>query len=318
VTDRPGDPYDGRLTEHLDLQMGEPELVALDEIIGVDDFVRCGGEDTSHTRALLALSSEWPPIYLHRQSMVVVDGMHRVCAARRRGDSEILVCFLSGPLADAFILGVRANTGYGKPLTLAERERSATRILETHSHWSDGAIAEACGVSSKTVAALRRSTQENPELNRRRIGRDGKSRPVDPTENRRRAAQLLQESPQASLREIARQAELSPATVKSVRDRLQRDAAHPSAPSAGAPIGDESGARPAIAEDAAVQSTERGAAFATWFESRLVTTQDWQEFVGVIPVSRIYVIADQARACAEAWRSFAEALEARVTRRRVG
>jgi hypothetical protein len=63
--------------------------------------------------------------------------------------------------------------------------------------------------------------------------------------------------------------------------------------------------------DAALASTEKGAAFAVWFEETAIV-EEWREFVETIPVSRIYEIADQARRRALRWSEFAETLEART------
>ncbi|MFD5520099.1 helix-turn-helix domain-containing protein [Streptomyces sp. NPDC127066] len=53
------------------------------------------------------------------------------------------------------------------------------------------------------------------------MGQDGRVRPLNVDEGRRRAAQLMAEYPGASLREIAREAGISPATVSDVRKRVQ-------------------------------------------------------------------------------------------------
>jgi len=55
-----------------------------------------------------------------------------------------------------------------------------------------------------------------------RIGRDGRVRPLDSGAGRRRAAEFLTQQPDASLRDVARVAGISPATVLDVRKRLER------------------------------------------------------------------------------------------------
>jgi transposase-like protein len=59
-------------------------------------------------------------------------------------------------------------------------------------------------------------------LSTTRVGRDGKVRPLSGVEGRQRVAELLAERPEASLRELARRAGVSPATVRDVRQRLAR------------------------------------------------------------------------------------------------
>jgi hypothetical protein len=310
----------GHLAENLpNVQFSPPERVELASLV-FEDGVRYGGEDASHSRALAALE-DWPPILVHAKTMVVLDGLHRVCAAKRRGERLIEVRFVNGSRADSFILAVRANTAFGKPLTLAERERSARRILVSHPHWSDRAIADACGLSGKTVGMLRtRSSGEIPHLSAR-IGRDGKTRPVNVAENRRLAAELIAKTPNASLRQIARESRLSPATVKDVRDRVARgespvrSGSHPQVPESRA-YEQQSLVTTQVLSDSALRSTDDGGAFTEWFASHLVAGQEWEPFVDVVPVSRIYSVVDQARACAAEWRLFAEQLETRVRGRR--
>jgi transposase-like protein len=53
-----------------------------------------------------------------------------------------------------------------------------------------------------------------------RVGRDGRVRPVNGDEGRLRAVEVLTQRPDASLREVARIAGISPATVSDVRKRL--------------------------------------------------------------------------------------------------
>jgi transposase-like protein len=309
------------------VRIGPVEQITIEGLV-FTDRVRCGGEDLNHSRMLAALAHDCTPILVHRHSMVVLDGLHRVCAARHRGQLRIAAQLVEGSIDDCFVLAVRANTMHGKPLTLAERQRSAERILGTHPYWSDRAIAETCGLSGKTVAQIReRATEEFPQLSSgRRIGRDGRARPIDPGENRRRAAELLRATPGASLREIARQAGLSPATVKDVRERLERSDPPETTVVADelrdtqASLVDQSAEspltcgvdRPTVLEDVALRSTYVGASFAEWFAPRLISQEEWLPFVESIPVSRIYDVADQARACAASWRAFADTLERRV------
>jgi hypothetical protein len=69
-----------------------------------------------------------------------------------------------------------------------------------------------------------------------------------------------------------------------------------------------------LLSDAAVISAANGEVFARWFE-RTGMGQDWREFTGVIPISRVYEIADEARRRAAAWLEFASSVEGRVSTR---
>ncbi|WP_241968536.1 streptomycin biosynthesis protein [Streptomyces sp. ICBB 8177] len=157
---------------------------------------------------------------MHRQTMRVIDGMHRLRATALRGESTIAVRYFDGTEHDAFVLAVRLNATHGLPLSRGDRAAAATRILATHPQWSDRAIAAATGLATKTVARIRRrSTADVPQSNAR-VGRDGRVRPIDPTEGRRRAVSVIAAHPDASLRQISREAGISLGTARDVRKRL--------------------------------------------------------------------------------------------------
>lgn len=116
-------------------------------------------EDPEHVRLLAETDRALDPLLVHRPTMRVIDGMHRLRAAVLKGRSEIAVRFFDGSEADAFVLSVRLNVGHGLPLTLDERKEAARRILASHPHWSDRAVAESTGLSAKTVATVRHAAR---------------------------------------------------------------------------------------------------------------------------------------------------------------
>jgi ParB-like chromosome segregation protein Spo0J len=195
---------------------------------------RLNGEDKAHIARLAETEAPLPPILVDRRTMRVIDGMHRLMAASIKGQSTILVMFFDGSEADVFLRAVQENVAHGLPLTQADRRAAAERIVASHPHLSDRAIGQAAGLAAKTVAAIRkRSSQDAPQSNTR-VGRDGRVRPLDSSEARRRAAELLTDQPEASLRDVARVAGISPATVLDVRKRLERgESPVPERPSAG-------------------------------------------------------------------------------------
>ncbi|AEW98168.1 MULTISPECIES: ParB/RepB/Spo0J family partition protein [Streptomycetaceae] len=199
--------------------LSEPQLVPLGLLLPADS-PRRSADNADHARSLAESENGFPPITVHRPSMRVIDGMYRVRAAELRGQAHIEVRFFDGSPEDAFVLAVRSNIGHGLPLSLAERKAAAARIVLSHAHWSDRAIAAVTGLAAKTVASLRRSAARGTEQPQARIGRDGRRRPLDSAEGRRRAVELITRSPQASLREVAKAAGISPGTVRDVRRRL--------------------------------------------------------------------------------------------------
>jgi hypothetical protein len=169
-----------------------PEQVPVSALLPADSS-RVAGENTDHARLLAGVKVPLPPIVVHRPSMRVIDGMHRLQAARMRGDEVISVLFFEGQEADVFVLAVELNQAHGLPLSRADRRAAAQRIIESHPEWSDRRIAEATGLAAATVGSIRRcSTVQTEQSNARggRVGRDGRVRPSDGGEGRRRAGEL--------------------------------------------------------------------------------------------------------------------------------
>jgi hypothetical protein len=186
------------------------------------DSPRLNGEDKAHIMRLAETESELPPILVDRRTMRVIDGMHRLMAASLQGRETIEVRFFEGNEADVFLRAVEENIAHGLPLSQADRRAAAERIIATHPHMSDRAISHCTGLAAKTVAAIRKRSSEGLPQSNARVGRDGRVRPLDSGAARRRAAEMLTEQPSASLRDVARVAGISPATVLDVRKRLER------------------------------------------------------------------------------------------------
>jgi hypothetical protein len=311
------DPDSSALTSSSEQFFSEILTLSLDEVAR-GDTPRIGPEDPRHCSLLAEIEEELPPVIVHRESMCVIDGMHRLAAARRRGDTSIRARFFTGSREDAFLLAVRANTTHGKPLTLSERRRSAARILGTHGAWSDRAIAAVCGLSAGTVATLRRST--NPgQADQARIGRDGRAHPLDTSAARREAARLLREHPEASLREVAMATGLSPGTVRDVRQRITSGkppevVRSGPAPVAAAPTRLSLPLSERLRSDNALQATAEGRSVLDWLARRAVTPDEWEPLVPSVPKSRAYMVAEMARECARTWSEFADRLEEQCRR----
>lgn len=289
-------------------------VVAIDRLVR-GPLVRVDGENHAHARLLAATPQPLPPILVHRSSMTVLDGMHRMLAAQLRGDTTIEVRFFDGGDDDAYVVAVRANIAHGMPLSLADREQAAQRIVAMHPEWSDRVIGETCGVAPKTVAVIRRrATGEDRQLPTR-TGRDGRSRPLDPAPGRRRIAAALADHPGASLRRIA---ELTGTSVNTVRDVRRRLADNKSpipdhlrivkAPEG--PTSENAAGR--LVDDAAFFSSDECGRFARWFDTADVHPEDCMEFVYLLPLSRMYLIISEAHRRATVWAQFAAALECRA------
>lgn len=189
------------------------------------DSPRTGPLDEAHVSGLADVVTEMPPVLVHRETLRIIDGRHRVSAAERRGATHVRVEFFEGSAEEAFVEAVRRNARHGLPLTLEQRRAAALRILASHPHWSDGVIADHSCLSASTVAGLRRCGGIEPALVRR--GRDGRTRPVDGASRRRLVERFFIEHPNGSLRQAAEAADVSPSTAKLVRDAMRS----PSGPS---------------------------------------------------------------------------------------
>jgi hypothetical protein len=122
-------------------------------------FQRGGGLDDTQVRALAEVAnfSSLPPVLVQRDGLRVIDGTHRLAAARVRGEKFIRARIVNCTDEDAYLLAVTANTLHGLPLTRADSVLGARRILHCHPDWPDRVIASATGLSSMTVASLRQA-----------------------------------------------------------------------------------------------------------------------------------------------------------------
>src|ERR1022692_4411066 len=73
------------------------------------DSPRIEGLDAAHAERLAEVEGELPPILVQRSTMRVIDGMHRLGAARIRGHEKILVQFVDCDEFDAFLVAVAAG-----------------------------------------------------------------------------------------------------------------------------------------------------------------------------------------------------------------
>lgn len=186
--------------------------------------LRQGGTDSAHIQLLVdaAGSAELPPILVQIDGYRVIDGLHRLEVAKLRGDGSIKARFVDCSNSEALVIAMKANGSHGLPLSKADRVSGARRVLGSHPDWSDRAVARITGLSAKTIASMREKPAEGTPLDGKRIGRDGRRRPVGPGEGRRRAAEYIAAHPHAPLRQVARETDVSLGTVHDVSARLRR------------------------------------------------------------------------------------------------
>ena len=288
------------------------------------DSPRLAGEDGEHAIRLAETPDALPPILVHRPTMRVIDGMHRLQAARLRGRETIDAEFFDGSAEDAFVQAVRVNTRHGLPLTLADRKAAAARILQSHPHLSDRTVAGDSGLSDKTVGAIRRSTPGTPQLNGR-VGADGRLRPLSGREGRQRAAEVIGSRPTAAVREIAERAGISVGTAHDLRSRIRRgeDPAGPGSPHVPAgPVPGSAGRLEvpgsngmilqSLLRDPAMRHTDSGRELLRWLHTHALGIDAWPSLINSVPDHRITTVAKVARRCAQAWCQFTSELELRA------
>jgi hypothetical protein len=293
------------------------------------DSPRLDGEDHEHAQMLANIEGELPPIIVLRASMRVIDGMHRLHAAAIRGDEKIAVRFFEGTEADAFLVAVKANIEHGRPLSLADRSAAAERIVASHPTWSNRAVAAAAGLGPRTVAEIRRRLATETGDEQARQGRDGRWRPVVPAGGRIKAMKILQESPEISMREVARRAGISPSTALDVRNRLRcgedpvLTARHAEKSPAASDLRRPESAERALevefeamlqglANDPSLQLSESGPDIVRWMLTRLVRPSEWQDLADSVPSHCRFILLTIASRCAGEWRQFADDLEQRA------
>jgi ParB-like chromosome segregation protein Spo0J len=244
----------------------------------------------------MEVGSSVPPLVVHEPSMTIIDGIHRLEAARRSGAECIRTVLVPGEWSVAFVLAVQANVSHGKPLTLAERRSAARTILGDFPDCSDRWLASVCGLAPSTVSGLRTSRPAGST----RVGRDGRRRPVDSGELRTRVAEAVAANPGASVRAIAAAVGASPSTVQG---EVRRSREGPKAEDqhrqqrAG-----RTGAAPEGADPAMV-AVPQLASFLQLLSRTSISDADWQPVIGLIPLGRIYEFADECRRRAHAWSS---------------
>ncbi|WAP59549.1 ParB/RepB/Spo0J family partition protein [Streptomyces sp. S465] len=294
--------------------------------ISTAESPRSSGEDPEHIQALAETEAPLPPIIVHRSTMRVVDGVHRLRAAELRGDKKIRIRFFDGSKADAFVLAVGSNITHGLPLSMADRKSAAARIIVSHPQWSDRMIASVSGISAGTVAEIRRRTSAQEVDGGSRIGQDGRVRPINSAAGRELASRLITANPGLSLRQIARAAGISPETARDVRNRMSRGedplpksrgaakatagraaeaaldrATAGAAAAAVVPMAERLAAVHRLTSDPALRFNETGRRLLRLLNVNMLKPEEWQEIIANVPPHCSSIVASLARECAGMW-----------------
>ncbi|MET9632592.1 ParB/RepB/Spo0J family partition protein [Lentzea sp. NPDC006480] len=280
------------------------EMVAISRL-RLGGSPRTTGVTSEHVRVLARTNSRVPPIIVHRRTMCVIDGVQRVRAAELNGRDHIEAQFFDGDEHDAFVLAVEANTANGLPLSVADRKAAAARIITTHPARSDRWIALVSGLTASTVGEIRRRSTVDGARSNTRIGRDGRRRPLDSSDGRRLAGELMRADPDRSLRDIAKAAGIAPSTVLDVRNRIScgEDPVPPPRKDPAEP--DPVAIMRTLCKDPSLRLTEAGRALLRWLDTHTVTGEAAPP-VQDIPAHCAGAIAELARHNARFWTAFAD------------
>lgn len=202
---------------------------------------------------------------------------------------------------------------------------AAKRLVLSHPEWSDRRIAGTSGLASRTVASLRRDLHDLP-VPVRRVGRDGRVRPMRTAEGRSRAADLIRDDPGMPLREIARRAGISLGTARDVKQRLLRGLDPvPAAQRRPSPADDGTGRPPPevsaaleerlrlltqLSRDPSLRHSHAGRVLLRLLIAHHKDAHAWQRPAAAIPPHSAPALLALARNCAADWTVLAEHIEA--------
>jgi hypothetical protein len=281
-------------------ERGLPTAVVPVDLLTPGESVRLTGIDEAHVNLLVEVEPQLPPILVHRETMRVIDGAHRLIAAKKLGHETIVVRFFDGSEDDAFITAVRLNVQHGLPLTLADRRAAAARVIEVHGEWSDRKIAGLVGLSPKTVGVVRRSSTEEIPQSRARVGRDGKLRRL-PERSRTGAARTSGHAGGP----VDGQSGDGAAPRAAIEDRPVRLATSRTALADRRP-GEDVATLQRLARDPALRMSDSGRFLLRLLSMHFTGISAREQLLTDVPPHCADRLADLARQCAEGWLEFAE------------
>jgi len=181
----------------------------------------------AHVERLADVLDRCPPILISEDG-TIIDGEHRVAAARQLGINHLLAIVLptGRVVGDDLVAAIEANTAHGLPLSREERHAAVAAVLAVRPEMSDREIARVCGVGRGLVATIRAATScsggSNGHLNGR-VGGDGKRYGTVPPGWREHLEALVRCDPEMTVRALAERTGASVGAVQARRrDLLQK------------------------------------------------------------------------------------------------
>lgn len=154
------------------------------------DLIRIDGDTQSRANLDQAVVEEYaeayragvqfPPVvvFFDGSDRWLADGFHRYFGAKTAGQAKIFEEVIPGTKLDAQLYSYGVNKAHGLRRTNADKRRAVEGALRhpVSSTWSDNKIAKHCGVSDKTVAAVRAAifgNSEDAQPTERTVSRNG-------------------------------------------------------------------------------------------------------------------------------------------------
>jgi hypothetical protein len=170
------------------------------------------------------------------------------------------------------------------------------------------------------VRAVRACSTDKFSQSNNRVGRDGRSRPLNSAASRILAGYLIRENPDIPLRKVASAAGIAPSTALDVRTRvregldpvpkaLRRKERRGSAPEAERSEFQWEPALRRLRVDPSLRFTEAGRVLLRLFDARLLSPDGRTTLTKNIPAHCTQAIAQLARLVGDAWLELAAELE---------
>lgn len=292
--------------------------------IGGDQKVRNQRLDLDHVATMTAFLDQLPPIVVRQhpnrpENFELIDGSHRVAAFNNQKRDVIPAVVVAADDVEALAMAAQANVAHGRTLSMLDRRRAAEKLLQMAPDRSDRWIAEHCGLSDKTVGAMR-PTAEFPQLDTPdTTGKDGRTRPTPEKAkaNREKAREILKGEPDISTRDLAEKAGVSRGTAANVKNEPPKLQVAPEPE--GVTIHDLGVVVPANwLKHPAAKSSNDGRDFCGWLDRRSIRGDDLDQtvrkYAEMCPSEIVTEVAAHAEAQATAWRRLAELVRSRPTK----
>jgi len=160
--------------------MNETKSVEISRIVIDENFMMRESLDKELVVEYKENLESMPPITLYDtlQGLLLVDGFHRVAAAKQLSWEKINAEIVKGSIQDAFGAACVANLRHGKPLKPKEKKHAVCEYIKLNSKLSNVLIGQHVGKSEGSIRNYRNELIQKGELKseEKRVGVDGKER----------------------------------------------------------------------------------------------------------------------------------------------